>query len=132
MRTMVRAVYAGKQLIHGAQMMNTTTVARLNDWHPAYVVAELKVRGHTLSGLGKLNGYSRYSLKMALQKPWPKAEAIIAAAIGVHPAVIWPTRYGVDGKPNRQIGGVFGARALHAHKDTATDGAGEVETRKAA
>lgn len=112
--------------------MNIPTVARLQDWPPAYVIAELNVRGHNLSALGKANGYSRHSLRLALRKPWPKAEGIIAAAVGVHPAVIWPTRYGVDGMPNRQVGGLFGVRADHIRKHTGVGASGEVKTRKAA
>jgi len=32
-------------------------------------------------------------VKEALNRPYPKAERIIAAAIGIAPEVIWPERY---------------------------------------
>lgn len=72
------------------------------DWHPAEVVAALRMRGYSLRQLALLNGYGNAnSMTPALRRPYPLAEAIIAEAIGVKPAVIWPTRYGPDGKPNR-------------------------------
>ncbi|MFC3716845.1 transcriptional regulator [Luteimonas soli] len=72
------------------------------DWHPAEVVAALRMKGYSLRQLAKLNGYgNENSLTTALRRPYPLAEGIIAEAIGVAPATIWPSRYGRDGKPNR-------------------------------
>jgi len=49
-----------------------------------------------------LNGYtSPTSLAVALHRPYPLAEALIAEALELEPQNIWPTRYGPDGKPNR-------------------------------
>jgi Ner family transcriptional regulator len=36
---------------------------------------------------------------MALRRPWPKAEKIIADYIGTTPQAIWPSRYNEDGSP---------------------------------
>lgn len=64
-----------------------------HDWHPADVIAELHKRGWSLRTLGRAHGYSPHSLRLALRHPWPKAERIIAKAIGVPPQEIWPSRY---------------------------------------
>lgn len=77
------------------------SVARLSDWHPADIVAALSKRGTSLRKLSAERGYAAGSLRKALRSPWPKAEAVIAEALGVHPAVLWPSRYGMDGGSNR-------------------------------
>jgi Ner family transcriptional regulator len=63
------------------------------DWHPADVLAALKKRGNTLSGLSVAHGYHATAAGKALKHPWPAMEAVIAAAIGMKPEEIWPTRY---------------------------------------
>ena len=69
------------------------------DWHPADIAAALKKRGFTLAGLSVANGYHETAAGKALKLPWPVMEAIIAEAIGVAPAVIWPSRYSSDERP---------------------------------
>lgn len=82
--------------------IRSTKKASPEDWHPAQVVAALRIRGFSLRQLALLNGYGNpNSLTSALRRPYPLAEGIIAEAIGVAPNEIWPTRYGADGKPNR-------------------------------
>jgi Ner family transcriptional regulator len=71
----------------------------LTDWHPADVLAALKKRGHSLAGLSVANGYHPTAAGKALKQPWPAMERLIAAAIGVAPQAIWPTRYDGDGQP---------------------------------
>ncbi|MEQ6292576.1 transcriptional regulator [Vogesella sp. GCM10023246] len=63
------------------------------DWHRADVVACLRKKGWSLRQLSKEAGLGESTLKTALDRPYPKAERIIAAAIGVTPETIWPTRY---------------------------------------
>jgi Ner family transcriptional regulator len=70
------------------------------DWHPADVLAALKKRGHSLAGLSVANGYHPTAAGKALKRPWPAVEAIIAAALGLSPALIWPSRYDGDGQPH--------------------------------
>lgn len=79
-------------------------VSKHHDWHPAYVVAALRERGLTLRRLSLDSGYAAQTLQQVLRRPWPKAERIVAAAIGVSPYVIWPSRYNPDGIPNRPRG----------------------------
>jgi Ner family transcriptional regulator len=87
----------------------TTTAARkkpaLSDWHPADVVAALRKAGWSLQQLAAVHGYkSRTAIAHALHKPYPKAERIIAEALGVEPLAIWPSRYNTDGTTNRTPG----------------------------
>lgn len=97
-------------------------VPRLQDWSQYDIVAELRKRGTTITKLSRVHGYSRGALRNALVKPWPAAEKIIAEAIGVHPAAIWPSRYGVDGESNRRAGGVRGPRHdLRKHTKSGAD-----------
>lgn len=63
------------------------------DWHRADVVAALHKRGWSLRKLSVQNGLSEGTLKSALDRPYKKAEGIIAAAIGMSPEDIWPERY---------------------------------------
>lgn len=67
------------------------------DWHPADVLAALKKRGKTLAGVSVQHGYHPTAAGKALKRPWPAMEAIIADALGVAPAEIWPSRYRPDG-----------------------------------
>jgi len=75
------------------------------DWHPADVKAALDKAGWSFRQLGLHYGYENgNSLNDVLRKPWPKAERIVAAALGVKPQAIWPSRYDADGTPNRRMG----------------------------
>lgn len=65
----------------------------LKDWHSADIIAALKKRGLTLSGLSRQAGLSSSTLSNALVRPWTKGEMIIAQAIGMKPQEIWPSRY---------------------------------------
>lgn len=64
------------------------------DWHRADIVCALRKAGWSLRGLSKHYGYaSPNTLTVALDRPWPKGEKLIAEAIGVTPESIWPSRY---------------------------------------
>lgn len=62
------------------------------DWHRADVVAALHKKGWSLRELSRQHSLSAGTLKTALDRPYPKAEGIIAAALGLSPADIWPER----------------------------------------
>jgi len=70
-----------------------------SDWHPADVLAALKKRGKTLSGLSVANGYHPTAAGKALKRRWPALEAIIANALELSPAQIWPSRYAANLQP---------------------------------
>lgn len=73
--------------------------AEATDWHPADVLAALKKRGKTLAGVSIAHGYHPTAAGKALKRPWPALEAIIAEALGLRPAEIWPSRYTEDHQP---------------------------------
>lgn len=63
------------------------------DWHRADIIAALHKNGWSLRALSKQNNLNEGTLKHALDRPYKKAEGIIAAAIGLDPRAIWPSRY---------------------------------------
>lgn len=68
--------------------------AEPENWHRADIVAALRKAGTSLRKLAKHHGYKcSTTLINAMERPWPKGERLIAEAIGVHPATIWPSRY---------------------------------------
>ncbi|WP_050983144.1 helix-turn-helix domain-containing protein [Cupriavidus basilensis] len=71
----------------------------LQDWHRADIKGALEKAGFSLRQLSLQHGYAPGSLKAALDAPWPGAEQIIAAAIGMKPSEIWPSRYDTQGNP---------------------------------
>lgn len=73
-------------------------------WDIPAVRAELERRGITVTGLSVERGFNRSAVTTALRRPWPAIERIIAHAIGVSPAEIWPERYDGDGSPLRARG----------------------------
>lgn len=64
-----------------------------SDMHPADIVAALHKAGWSLRKLSVHYGYSPESLKEALRRDYPRAEKLIALAIGIPAAKIWPSRY---------------------------------------
>lgn len=67
-------------------------------WHKADVIAAVHKKGTSLAALSRAAGLSSSTLANALERPWPKGEAIIANAIGVLPQEIWPERYYREGE----------------------------------
>ena len=76
------------------------------DWHWKEVLLALHQRGWSLRQVGIAEGYPDGSaLGEAARRPYPKAEATLAAYVGIdHPMEIWPSRYDKDGNPNRRMG----------------------------
>lgn len=69
------------------------------DWHRADIIAALWKAGTSLRQLSLEHEYHPRSLARALSRPWPRAEKLIAARLGLRPHAIWPTRYRADGTP---------------------------------
>ncbi|MCP1726348.1 Ner family transcriptional regulator [Natronospira proteinivora] len=64
------------------------------DWHRADIVAALRKAGWSLRRLARHHGYaSPTTLTHALDRPWPKGERLIAEALNMNPAELWPSRY---------------------------------------
>lgn len=73
-------------------------MAQHEGWHNADIIAAVKkATGKSLRQLSVANGLSAGTLQQALHRSYPKAEGIIAAAIGVAPSTIWPSRYNKSG-----------------------------------
>lgn len=70
------------------------------DWSPARIKYELHERGITLAALAVQHGLTNSSvLSATFVRSYPLNEKRIAAAIGVDPVVIWPSRWNLDGTP---------------------------------
>lgn len=111
----------------GMTNLDTPKKPALQDWHPADIVALLRKAGWTLRRLSVKHGYHPSSLQVALRAPWPKAEKIIAMAVGKRPQQIWPSRYNQSGTPNRLMG-----RPKLSFKDSKQHSGCNVKTRRAA
>jgi len=73
------------------------------DWHKADIKAAIEKAGYTLRELSRLHGYSPTYFAEALHRPIPRAQAILAEAIGIAAPKIWPSRYEADGSPKRGL-----------------------------
>lgn len=73
------------------------------DWHPADVVAALRKAGWSLRQLSIAHGNHPNVLKHALVTAYPRAQRLIAEAIGIAPQAIWPSRYDAHGQPKRGL-----------------------------
>lgn len=71
--------------------------ASQGDWHPADIKAALEKAGWTLRKLAAHHGVAPTGVKYALRGRHKPAEKRIADALGIHPMVIWPSRYEPDG-----------------------------------
>lgn len=67
--------------------------SNFQDWHRADIKSALEKRGKTMRALSREAGLSPDSLRNVFSRHWPKAETIIASALGVTPQSIWPSRY---------------------------------------
>ncbi len=65
----------------------------LKDWHKADIVAALHKKNTSLAQVSREAGLKSPTLGNALNKPWPRGEKLIAAALGIEPHIIWPSRY---------------------------------------
>jgi len=72
-------------------IMDTQMVESPQDWHPADVVAALRKVGTSLNKIGKANGYTH--IQGVLVRPWWAVEQLVAGALQLPPAEIWPSRY---------------------------------------
>lgn len=63
------------------------------DMHPADIIAGLKKKRISMAALSRQSGLSSSTLANTLSRPWPKGEYIIAQALELDPADIWPSRY---------------------------------------
>lgn len=82
-------------------LMDTEKRMPQADWHPADVKAALEKRGLSLRALAQKYGYSH--IQRVLTSHWWAAEQVVAHALGLPAASIWPSRYvGPQGRSRGQ------------------------------
>jgi Ner family transcriptional regulator len=59
------------------------------------------MRGVTLTELSRQHGYCDRAVGIALARPWPAVERIVADFLGREPWDLWPERYDEQGRPLR-------------------------------
>ncbi|MET4859231.1 helix-turn-helix domain-containing protein [Morganella morganii] len=64
-----------------------------HDWSSKAIYAALEQRGLDLTALETENGLKPGTMRNVFYRSYPRVEEIIAHAIGIDPAVIWPNRY---------------------------------------
>ncbi|PWW41593.1 Nlp family transcriptional regulator [Idiomarina loihiensis] len=70
-----------------------------SDMHPADIKCALEKAGWTLRQLSKKHGFSPNVVGRAFRRRYPKAQEIIAEALGMKPWDIWPSRYDENNNP---------------------------------
>lgn len=75
------------------------------DWHPARVMAELRIRCDLhFNELARALGYSESRIsKVVNRKRSHPVQAAIAERLGERPQDIWPSRYHEDGTPRYAV-----------------------------
>lgn len=66
---------------------------KIQDWDSHAITAELRRRGLTFADLARAEGVNCRAVRHALYNSSPKNERLIAEALGLDPAQIWPSRY---------------------------------------
>lgn len=66
-------------------------------WDAPGILAAIKRRGETLTGLALANGLPPSSCRVALSRPFPAADKVISDFLGVALHELWPMRYRADG-----------------------------------
>ena len=61
--------------------------------HKAFIRAEIAARYGSIAALARKLDVDQNILRTAMFKPYPKAERLIAKALGKTPQQIWPERY---------------------------------------
>lgn len=89
---------------------------KTQNWDRYAIEAEIHRRGATLTGLALQAGIGSSSCRVALLRPVPKADRIIAEFLDVPLHELWPDRY--DRAGNRLRVARHGSSICHEHKET--------------
>lgn len=68
-----------------------------------WVIYQLGLKGMNLSDIARTQGVTRGAVYRCFKVPYPKMEAAVANALGMHIPDLWPERY-TNGVPNRRRG----------------------------
>lgn len=63
------------------------------DWDSDAILTALKRKGISIKEIEEKMGVKKNCARNVFYRSYPKAEEVIAEAIGIEPYVIWPSRY---------------------------------------
>ena len=79
------------------------------------ILAEIKRRYGTLKALAAEAGMQPRNLTVALARPFPKGEAVIARALDTEPQKLWPDRFDAAGQRRRAEKATRGRKSQSAN-----------------
>lgn len=93
------------------------------NWHPADIKAAVAKRGSNLARIAREHDIDPGTTSKALRAACYSGEQAIAAFLGIHPKVIWPTRYDERGNPRHARAHLFsnGEYLPHASQKCAAE-----------
>jgi Ner family transcriptional regulator len=59
----------------------------------AWIAYQLRLAGSSFARIADELGIARQTVRVAIERPYPKIERIIAKKIGLSPEELWPERY---------------------------------------
>lgn len=84
-----------------AQKEETNNPREKTAFSRSWIRLNLGLKGFTIQSFAKKHGVKAGTVGKVFSRPYPRMERLIAGTLGLPPAIIWPDRYGDDGKPNR-------------------------------
>lgn len=97
----------------------------------AWVKYQIQMQGRSMAEVAREAGVKRTALYSAFKKTYPRMEKVIADALGLPPAVVWPERYDADGLPHYRMGRPKKSISKNAQNNTPSR-AGNVQRREVA
>lgn len=97
----------------------------------AWVKYQIQMTGRSMAQVADDAGVNRQTLYSAFIKTYPRMEKVIADALGLPPAVIFPDRYDSDGLPIYRMGRPRKSTTKQAKNTTRQKGR-NVQNREAA
>lgn len=70
--------------------------------HPEELKSWIRMRGKTMAELSRDHGYCSDAIRIALTRPWPAVERIVADWLEAEPWELWPDRYDGEHRPLRR------------------------------
>ena len=93
--------------------------------HPADIKAAIEKRNQSLTSLARKHVYSQSAFSLAIRKPYPRAEKIIAQFLGISLHRLFPDRWHSDGTRLIKLGLRRSRRDyLHDNREAATPSRG--------
>jgi Ner family transcriptional regulator len=71
------------------------------NWTRQRILFELRERGTSAAELADQHELTRFTVYSAMERPYPKVQRLIAAALDVGCETIWPQFYRADGSRRR-------------------------------